>query len=93
MEKILKAIYDGELRIVEERDTTNPEYREAMENYLNIQQKIMDALPEDRKALVDEFSIASADVNGVVCQQDFARGYQLGALMMLAVFNGPLKVA
>jgi len=36
--------------------------------------------------------MASADVNGIVCQQDFERGYQLGALLMLAAFTGPLEL-
>ena len=93
MQNILKRIYDGELRIIEERDTTDPEYREAIDKYMSVQQKIIDALPEGQRSLVDDLSMANADVNGIICQHDFARGYQLGALLMLAVFNGPLEAA
>ena len=46
----------------------------------------------EQRGLVEELSMASADVNGIVCQQDFERGYQLGALLMLAAFTGPLEL-
>ena len=70
MQKILKAIYDGELRIVEARESDNPEYKAAMTRYLEVQRKIMDALPAEHSGLVDDLSTANADVNGVVCQED-----------------------
>ena len=65
MQKILKAIYDGELRIAESRDASTPEYKSAMMRFTHVQEKIMDVLPKEQRGLVEELSMASADVNGM----------------------------
>lgn len=58
-----------------------------MASVLSVQRKLIDALPEDKRGLIDEMSMANGAVNGIVCRQDFSKGYQLGALLMLAVFD------
>ena len=91
MRTIIDALYDGNLDFIIGKGGTSIENRKATAELVAVQEKLTEALPEDKRYLVDDVSSASTNANHLDCKLHFEKGYRLGAMLMLAVFTAPVE--
>lgn len=89
---IIDALYDGNLDFIIGKRGTSTEHRKAISDLMAMQDKVLNALPEDQRELVEELSVACMTANNYECRLFFEKGYRLGAMLTLAVFTAPVEL-
>ena len=86
MQKLLEAFAEGSLHI-EPRFLKREDYRDNLQKTIDCKEKLIEALNEEEKKLLEDLLDAEADITGVSNIERFISGYRLGVLMTMEVFT------
>ena len=87
MDRIIRDLYCGRYEIFEREYHARPEYAKALDEILRIGQEIEGVAPEELKPLFLQYSDACSILSNIAGEEEYLRGYRLGAQMMLAAFS------
>ena len=87
MDRIIRDLYCGRYEIFEREYHARPEYAKALDEILRIGQEIESVAPEGLMPLIRQYSVACSNLSNIACEEEYLRGYRLGAQMMLAAFS------
>ncbi len=85
---ILNQLYHGEIHPVDSlvKDASN-RYHDLMKALEHQKTSFMDGLTEQQLLDYEKLTDTSGQINSFLCERAFEQGYQLGANLMLAVFQ------
>lgn len=84
MGSIIEKLYDSEGVVEDKLSSADVEYQRKMKELCDAEKALIDVLGENRP-LLNAYQSAEIQVSGLMCRRDFAKGYRLGARMMLDV--------
>lgn len=87
MDQIIRDIFGGRFDAFEREYQAKPEYKNALDEILRIGQEIESVAPEGLMPLIRQYSDACSNLSNIACEEEYLRGYRLGAQMMLAAFS------
>lgn len=87
MGKILQAFADGELYVTEIVQKRTPEHQKLIEKNLQLYNQLLQKLNEEEKEIFQNLLNVISDENYYDTQNNFIRGYCLGALMTMEIFS------
>lgn len=88
MSNLLEQLYCGEICPVEHPVTGSPEYPKLKEKYSSALDRFYEALSPRGLELYLEMESAQNAVRALEYQETFAHGFQLGAALLLEIYNG-----
>jgi len=86
MDSIIHDLYYGRLAPHERSFQENAAYKKALAKVTQHQEALLASLDDTQKGLFKNLSDAESALSGVFCQEFFADGFRLGALLMLDIF-------
>ncbi|NDO47179.1 DUF6809 family protein [Clostridium sp. MD294] len=87
MGKILQAFADGELYVTEIVQKRTPERQKLIEKNLQLYNELNEKLNDDEQKLLQNLLDVISDENYYDTQNNFIRGYCLGALMTMEILS------
>lgn len=87
MRKTLLEFYRGNIIPSEKAFKRNTEFDAAIKIVSGNEQKLFDILREEEKALLEGYSKAQMDVNGITAEEYFVDGFKMGARFMLEILT------
>ena len=87
MKNVLYELYDGRLSrdsMTFEKDTP---YARAFDSMVNAENNLLASLTEEQKTAFRMYSRAQDDFHEIIRREEFAAGFQIGALIMMAVLD------
>lgn len=87
MGKILEAFADGRLCMEEEIEKRSLGYPELSEKAFRLQEELEERLNDEERELLNELIDTIFDECCFYAQNRFVRGYRLGVLMTMEVFD------
>lgn len=87
MGKILQAFADGELHVTEIVQKRTPEHQKLIEKNLQLYNQLLQKLNEEEKEIFQNLLNVISDENYYDTQNNFIRGYCLGALMTMEILS------
>lgn len=88
MDKILKALAEDKLCMNPQTFKGNVEYSRAFEEMHRKLNELDEKLSIEGKEIFEQYCDAKADENHIFTTDQFVRGFRLGVLIMLEVFDG-----
>ena len=90
MKSILEELYHGNINPCTSGFDRNSDYGRALKKAYESEEKLLKLLDEPSKLILNDFTNAQIDVTALAAAEKFARGFKLGALLMIEVFtNSP----
>ena len=87
MGKILDAFADGTLCVEEEVEKHSLEHSELSEKAFKLQEELEEKLNDEERELLNELIDTVFEECSCYAQKRFVRGYRLGVLMTVEVFD------
>ncbi len=87
MRKILEDIYYGRLSMNEQIYRRGSKYDEAISEVTRLEDHLLKLLPPEHHQDLKDYSNACADLASISKLDDFIKGFQVGAQVMLAVLR------
>lgn len=88
MGKILDAFADGRLCMEEEVEERSREHQWLSEKACRLQEELEEKLDDEERELLDELVDTVFEESCCYARNRFVRGYRLGVLMTVEVFDG-----
>ncbi|MCL2545252.1 MAG: hypothetical protein FWE77_04965 [Clostridia bacterium] len=87
MEKILRQLYDGEVRPLEGSYPTDPDYLELRKQFNEKNDLLVNMLNEQGRKLLEEIIDIRIQMDGSTDADKFSDGFKLGARIMLEILE------
>ena len=87
MTRILEALYSGNLLVEPVIENRSPEHQKAIETAHRLTEALNEKLNAEERKMLDSVTEAMNEESDYFAAERFARGYCLGALMMLEVME------
>ena len=87
MKSILELFAQDEIKVGTRDFNYTTEYLDKCKKMQILEQKIINKLDEEGKALLDEYDDMIAELQSDIRVEEFVYGYQIGALMMIDTYS------
>lgn len=88
MKSVLKELSYGNINTGEQRFEPNSSYEKEMKTITEIETKLMNALGESQRKLIDEYMQAQLRINDIASTDRFIYGFKLGSMITYEVMSG-----